>query len=170
MSGLAVEAIGILTPIPMEVVAEVMPRTSVPGRSVMGLQMKMLAVLMVRAEVIPAVRAVSVTRAVEVGCAGFFHDKGVVEVDIVVLEAVPECLQGVDVYWRSLDVGSGVANVVFPFYQGRWIDPMVVGAAIAHRTFKQVTPGDCQRDVQEEDDKEDGKERRHLEKGKVSVL
>lgn len=130
----------------------------------------MLAVLMVRAEVIPAVRALRIMRAVEVGCAGFFHDKGVVEVDIVVLEAVPECLQGVDVYWPSLDLGLGDANVVFPFYRGRWVDPMVVGAAIAHGTFKQVTTSDCQRDVQKEDDKEDGKERRHLEEGEVEVI
>lgn len=132
-----------------------------------GPQMKMLAVLIMRAEVIPAVRGSSVNRAVEFGCPGFFHDKGVVEMDIVVLEAVPECLQGVDVCWPTLDLGLGSANVLFPVYIGRCVDQMVFGAAIAHRTFKEVitSTSDCQKDVQEEDDKEDGIERRHLEEG-----
>lgn len=128
-------------------------------------------------DVIPAVLATNIIGAAIVGFACLLHDKGMVEVDIVVLEEVPGRLQGGEIrVWGccpSLDLAWGMAAiVVFPIHRIWWIDPVVVGAAKAHRTFKDVTTSDSMREeVKEKGEKKQKRnKRRHFEEEKCVDL
>ncbi|MCJ1467617.1 hypothetical protein MMC07_006242 [Pseudocyphellaria aurata] len=143
VASLAVKAVGVDLST-MGLVAKVMPLAPMPGSLFLGQQRKVLAVLLVLFEVIPAALRLD-SGDVNVRPARRFHAEGMVEEGVEVFEAVKiglldgrhcvSLLVPFKVFWV-------IDEIVLVVCEKRRRGHAVVISAVAHGAFQQVTSSD----------------------------